>query len=427
MDRVIRVAVVGAGCSGLAAVKNCLARGLDVVCFEANDDIGGNWIYSEQPGHSSVCETTHLISSRSMSAYLDFPMPEAYPDYPSHDQVLRYFRAYADRFRLRPHIRFRTRVTEARLLADGRWQIATDAGDPEVFDFLLTANGHHHAPRHPEEVRSAFTGRYLHSHAYKHNRSFAGERVLVIGGGNSGCDCAVEISRVAARTDISIRRPHYILPKFFLGRPVDTFNERLGYFPKFVQRALRKLTVKAMVGDYRLYGLEAPTVPVTSTHPTLNSELLYKIRHGKVQPRRGIADITGRRVTFTDGKKSEYDTIVAATGYRITFPFLDQNLIDYERADRIPLYLRMFRPDYPTLLFIGLFQPQGAIWPLADAQSRLAAAYMAGTYRLPKDLRQRAEADSDRIERDFQRSKRHTIEVHYHAFMHRLERELGNS
>ena len=418
------MAVIGAGCSGLAAVKNCLERGLAVTCYEANDRIGGNWIYSEAPGHSSVCETTHLISSKSMSAFLDFPMPDDYPDYPSHDQVLQYFESYADRFGLRSHIRLGMRVAEARLLNDRRWNITTDAGDTETFDFLLTANGHHHAPRHPEEVRQAFTGRYLHSHAYKHNRSFAAERVLVIGGGNSGCDCAVEISRVAARTDISIRSPHYILPKFFLGRPVDTFNERLGYFPKFVQRALRRLTVKAMVGDYRHYGLENPSVPVTSTHPTLNSELLYKIRHGKVHPRRGIRRVEGRTVTFTDGTAAEYDTIVAATGYRITFPFLDKNLIDYEQADRIPLYLRMFHPDYPTLLFIGLFQPQGAIWPLADAQSRLAAAYMAGDYRLPADLRQRAEFDSDRIEREFQRSKRHTIEVHYHEFMRRLEREL---
>ncbi len=417
--------MIGAGCSGLAAVKNCLQRGIDVVCFEANDAIGGNWIYSEQPSHSSVCETTHLISSKSMSAYLDYPMPEHYPDYPSHEQVLAYFRSYAQRFNLRPHIRFNTRVTEARLLDDQRWELTTGQHGAETFDYLLVANGHHHSPRHPENVRAAFTGRYLHSHAYKQNQAFTGERVLVIGGGNSGCDCAVEISRVARRTDISIRRANYILPKFFLGKPVDTFNKTLRHFPEFVQRTLRRLTVKAMVGDYADYGLETPTESVTRTHPTLNSELLYKIRHGKVHPRRAILEVNRQTVTFSDGTQQEYDTIVAATGYRITFPFLDKALVDYEDADRIPLYLRMFHPDYPTLLFIGLFQPQGAIWPLSDAQSRLAAAYMAGDYQLPKDVRARAEADSDRIDRDFQRSKRHTIEVHYHDFMQRLERESG--
>ncbi|WP_116109284.1 NAD(P)-binding domain-containing protein [Lewinella sp. IMCC34191] len=427
MKKHATVAIIGAGCSGLTAIKNCRERGMEVTCYEANDDIGGNWLYSEQPGHSSVCETTHLISSKSLSAYLDFPMPDDYPDYPSHEQVLAYFRSYAKHFNLRPYIQFSTRVTGAHLLPDQRWRLTTDTGESTEYDYLIVANGHHHAPRHPEDVRAAFTGRYLHSHDYKNNRSFAGERVLVIGGGNSGCDCAVEISRLARRTDISIRRAHYILPKFFLGRPVDTFNQTLRYFPKFVQRGLRRLTVKAMVGDYGQYGLESPTVPVTSTHPTLNSELLYKIRHGRVHPRRAIQRVTDKTVAFADGTEQEYDTIVAATGYRITFPFLDRVLIDYEEADRIPLYLRMFHPDYPSLIFIGLFQPQGAIWPLADAQSRLAAAYMTGSYTLPPDLRARAEADSDRIDRDFQRSKRHTIEVHYHDFMYRLERELSRN
>ena len=418
------VAIVGAGCSGITALKNCLGRGARVQCFEANADIGGNWIYSEQATHSSVCETTHIISSKTLSAYLDFPMPADYPDYPSHEQVLAYFRSYADHFELRPHIRFNTRVARAELLDDNRWQLSLSDGSQETFDYLLTANGHHHHPRHPEEVRKGFTGRYLHSHDYKHNRSFRGERVLVIGSGNSGCDCAVEVSRLARSTDISIRSARYIIPKFFLGKPVDTFNKTLTYLPGPLQTVLRKFTIRLQVGDYRAYNLEAPTDPVTKSHPTLNSELLYKIRHGKVRPRRGIARVDGKRVTFTNGSEGEYDSIIAATGYKITFPFLDRGMIDYAEADRIPLYQRMFHPDYPTLLFIGLFQPQGAIWPLADAQARLAAAYIAGAYVLPDKLRQLAEADSDRIERDFTRSKRHTIEVHYHDFLKSLEREL---
>ena len=419
MSKLQKVAIIGAGCSGITALKNCLAAGLEATCFEANADIGGNWIYSEEESHSSVCETTHIISSKTLSAYLDFPMPDHYPDYPSHRQVLDYFRAYADHFDLRPHIRFNTPVKQATLLPDNRWQI-TAAGRTETFDYLLTANGHHNAPRHPAGIREHFTGRYLHSHNYKHNRSFADERVLIIGSGNSGCDCAVEISRVAERVDISIRRPHYIIPKFFLGKPADTFNESMHFLPKWLQEKARRLSLRFQVGRYADYGLEQPTEPVTRSHPTLNSELLYKIRHGRVTPRRGISSVQGRLVHFTDGTSGEYDTIVAATGYRITFPFLDRNLINYEEADRIPLYLRMFHPELPTLIFIGLFQPQGAIWPLSDAQGRLAAAYIRGDYQLPTDLRARAEADSDHIAREFNASKRHTIEVHYHPYLKRL-------
>lgn len=420
-----RVAVIGAGCSGITALKNCLAKGLPTVCFEAGADIGGNWIYSAEASHSSVCETTHIISSKMLSAYLDFPMPEEYPDYPSHDQVLAYFRSYADHFELREHIRFNTGVESAMLQPDDRWRLTLNDGSIETFDFLLTANGHHNHPRHPAGIRERFTGRYLHSHDYKHNRSFAGERVLVIGSGNSGSDCAVEISRVAKRVDISIRRPHYIIPKFFLGKPADTFNKGLRYLPAFLREPVQKLSLRFQVGRYTDYGLEEPTEPVTRSHPTLNSELLYKIRHGKVHPQRGVEKIEGKRVFFKDGREGEYDTIVAATGYKITFPFLDDAVVNYEEADRIPLYLRMFHPDLPSLVFIGLFQPQGAIWPLSDAQAQLAAAYIAGEYELPARLPELAEADSNHIEREFTRSKRHTIEVHYHPYLKQLMQEMG--
>lgn len=419
-----RIAIIGAGCSGITALKNCLAKGLDATCYEANADLGGNWIYSEVPSHSSVCETTHIISSKTLSAYLDFPMPANYPDYPSHEQVLAYFRSYADHFNLRSHIEFNTRVEEAALQPDQRWVLSFADGRTETFDYLLTANGHHNHARHPEAIREAFKGRYLHSHDYKHNRAFADERVLVVGSGNSGCDCAVEISRTAKRVDISIRRPHYIIPKFFLGKPADTFNKGLQYLPGFLREPAQRLSLRFQVGKYASYGLEEPTEPVTRSHPTLNSELLYKIRHGKVTPRRGVEKVVGKTVHFTDGTAEEYDAIVAATGYKITFPFFAKDIVNYEEADRIPLYLRMFHPDYPSLLFIGLFQPQGAIWPLADAQSRIAAAYLAGEYKLPNNLRALAESDSDHIEKDFTRSKRHTIEVHFHPFLRKLEREL---
>ncbi len=134
--------------------------------------------------------------------------------------------------------------------------------------------------------------------------------------------------------------------------------------------------------------------------------------------------VEGKRVFFKDGREGEYDTIVAATGYKITFPFFNDDIVNYEEADRIPLYLRMFHPEQPTLIFIGLFQPQGAIWPLSDAQARLAAAYLAGEYQLPGNLAALSEADSKHIEQEFTRSKRHTIEVHYHPFLRALKREL---
>ncbi len=418
------VCVIGAGCSGLAAVKNLLQAGVrEVVCFERNDRVGGNWIYTAGASHSSVCETTHIISSKKMSEFLDFPMPDDYPDYPSHRQVLAYFEAYAQHFSLLPYIQFNTEVAQAEKLHDERWAITLSTGETRLFDYLFVANGHHSVPRMPE-LPGHFAGELLHAHDYKQNVPFAGKRVLVIGAGNSACDCAVEISRVAEFTAISIRRPQYIVPKFFMGKPTDTFNDTLNRLPRFLSNALRQLSLRIQVGDYRNYGLEQPDFPVTSAHPTLNSELLYRIRHGRVHPRRGIQAIDGYTVTFADGKHEVFDAIVAATGYKIAFPFFRKDFICYEDAVRIPLYLRMMHPEHPTLFFIGLAQPQGCIWPLSDVQSKLAANIVAGRAQVPANLIALANQEADEIAREFLHVPRHAVEVHFRPFFNKISRNI---
>jgi cation diffusion facilitator CzcD-associated flavoprotein CzcO len=418
------VCVIGAGCSGITAVKNLLQAGIkEVVCYEQNDQVGGNWIYTAGESHSSVCETTHIISSKSLSQFQGYPMPDDYPDYPSHRQVLAYFQAYAEHFGLLPYIRFNTRIEKVEKIAGERWRVQLDSGEERDFDYLMVANGHHSVPRHPQ-LNGNFAGEYLHSHLYKSNQAFAGKRVLVIGAGNSGCDCAVECSRVAESVAISLRRPHYIVPKFFLGKPTDTFNKGLLFLPKFIVEPLRQLSLRIQVGDYRAYGLPKPDFPVTKDHPTLNSELLYKIRHGKVQPRSGVDRVEGKTVLFADGRQEEYDVIIAATGYKIKFPFFDGEFLNYEEADRIPLYLRVFHPDHPSLAFIGLVQPQGSVWPLSDLQAQLVANYIMGRWEWPKNIKKLAEKEADEIARDFLQTKRHTIEVHFHPYARRLNAHI---
>ena len=419
-----KVAIIGAGCSGITAIKNLIQAGVkNVICYEQNDQIGGNWIYTQKVSHSSVCETTHIISSKTMSQYDGFPMPKEYPDYPSHRQVLAYFQSYAKHFGLLKYIQFNTKVTRVEKQEDEKWQLELSNGEKEIYDFLLIANGHHSVPRHPK-FKDDFSGKYLHAHEFKNNTGFEGEKVLVVGGGNSACDCAVEISRVAEKVDISIRTPQYIIPKFFLGRPSDTFNDKMIWLPRFIQKPLLTLSLKIQVGDYRSYGLEQPKHNVLEAHPTLNSELLYKIRHGKVYPQRGIEKVEGKKVYFKNGENGTYDTIVAATGYQIATPFFEKEFLDYSESDRVPLYLRMFHGAHPSLIFIGLCQPQGAVWPLSDAQSQIAGNYISGKWKLPKNLKELAEKDADQIEKEFLHRKRHTVEVHYHQYLRSLKKQI---
>ena len=108
-----KIAIIGAGPSGITALKNLITNGFNATCFEMNDQIGGNWVYQDKTGHSSVFKTTHIISSKKFSEYTDFPMPEDYPDYPSGAELLAYFNSYVEKYNLKKFIKFNTNVKKA--------------------------------------------------------------------------------------------------------------------------------------------------------------------------------------------------------------------------------------------------------------------------------------------------------------------------
>ncbi len=423
-----RIAVIGAGPSGITALKNLLDQGLDAVTFDRNEEVGGNWIYSENESHSSVFETTHIISSKTLSQYEDFPFDEFDPetaDYPSHEVLRNYFQAYARKFNLYPFIRFGTMVKECKWIDELNWQITTEKDGIETteqFTHLVVANGHHWKPRYPE-YPGEYTGEFLHSHHFKKAAPFAGKRVLVIGGGNSACDVAVETSRVSAFTAISWRRGYRIVPKFFFGKPSDKVAEQTKWLPVKVRGFFNQLLLKVMLGDNKAYGLRPITEPFGATHPTINDELLHKIRHGKVRPRLDIKRFEGKKVIFEDGKTEEYDSIIACTGYWLTHPFFEKDFIDYSSGP-VPLYLKMFHPKITNLYFIGMFQPLGCIWPGAELQSKLMAQELIGKWKRPKNIEALCEREVTDPHYKQVNTPRHTITVDFHLFVKDLKKEL---
>lgn len=422
-----RCCVIGAGPSGITAAKNLIQEGVtDFVLYEQSDQVGGNWVFREEESHSSVCETTHIISSRTWSQYEDFPMPEDFPDYPGHRHLKAYFQSYADHFGVTDHIQFHTRVNKAEPTGDGRWKLSItnkDGDHEEVFDKLLVASGHHWDPRIPEYPGS-FAGEILHSHGFKKAEPFRGKRVLVVGGGNSACDVAVETARVAEHVCLSMRRGQHIIPKFMFGKPSDVVNSRMRWVPKAIRQPLLQLSVRIWQGSYESYGLQEPERPILEMHPTLNSELLYFIKHGEIHPRRGIERFDGNTVHFTDGRSDDFDVIIYCTGFRTSFPFFDLSLIDFRDATEIPLYRKMLHADHPSLYFIGLFQPLGCIWPLADYQARIAAKEIAGRWRRPANIKELIQREVDNPHYNFEKRPRHATEVDYHAFRKELIKEL---
>ncbi len=359
-------AIIGAGFSGLGVAAAFRKNGIDYEQLEAEAAIGGNWSHG-------VYDTVHIISSRKTTEYTDFPMPASWPDFPSAKQMLEYLNAYADHWDLRPRIRHSTRVTRVRVEdpEEGSWRVSWQLPSGEtgerVYEGVIVCNGHHWSCRMPE-YPGELTAELMHSKAYKGPAQLADKRVLVIGGGNSACDIAVEAARFAKSAHISMRRGHWFLPKTFFGVPLVELMRP--WMPPPLQRALVRAMVKVAVGDYERYGLQRPDHEPFETHPTINSELLYYLRHGEIVPHPGIERWDGADVVFTDGEREPFDLVIAATGYDVDFPFLDEGILRWK--DGYPQLIGGVMPlDHKNLYFFGLGQPRYGAGPLVTAGADL--------------------------------------------------------
>jgi cation diffusion facilitator CzcD-associated flavoprotein CzcO len=416
--------VIGAGCSGLTATKALTEAGIAVDCFERTDRIGGLWAYRDGDGKTAAYRSLHINTSRNRMAFSDFPMPESYPDFPSHRQIAEYFAAYAERFGLGAHVRLETEVRRATRGSDGAWQIELADGEVRRYGALVVANGHHWNPQWPEPpFPGTFDGTVMHSHSFVEAAPFAGKRVLVLGMGNSAMDIAVETSYQAERVLLAARRGAHIVPKYIFGKPLDTLATS-ARVPFAIRAALLRSMLRLVQGPVERYGLPRPDHRLGEAHPTVSADILNRVAHGAVIARPNIAELCGDSVKFTDGTVERVDAIIYCTGYKVTFPFFDEAFLAAADND-LPLFRRVFRPGVPNLAFIGLVQPLGAIMPLAEAQARWVADHLAGRYALPSDEDMQRDIDHER-ERMFARyvkSRRHTMQVDFDDYLLALAKE----
>jgi dimethylaniline monooxygenase (N-oxide forming) len=425
-----RACIIGAGSSGITAAKALADREIPFDCFEKSDRVGGNWVFGNRNGMSSSYSTLHINTSRERMEYADYPMPASYPDFPRHDQIARYFEDYVEHFALRERITFETSVEQARRREDGVWEVtiagegAAGGHETRRYDALLVANGHHWNPRWPEPpIPGSFDGEQIHAHDYKEPGQLEGRRVVVVGMGNSAMDIAVDASYHALSTTLVARHGVHVVPKYLLGRPLDSAIRPSRIPFMWLLRGMQVIN-RLTVGPMDRYGLPLPDHRLGQVHPTISSRILDRLAHGAIAVRPEIAELAGARVRYTDGSEEEVDLIVCCTGYKITFPFFEERLVSAPE-NRLVLYKRLFSPELAGLYFVGFVQPWGAIMPIAEAQSRLVAEHLTGFYALPSpaQMQHDMQAMLRRQARRYQASKRHTIQVDFSNYMVELDDE----
>lgn len=368
-------AVIGAGPMGLATARNLQKLDIPFVGFEGHHDVGGLWDIDNP--HSTMYETAHLISSKQMTEFSEFPMPDSVASYPHHSELRQYFQDFADTFDLNSHYEFATRVISLEPEGDG-WRLVSEHNGKQqsrVFNGVLMANGTLHKPNMPN-LPGQFAGTLMHSSEYRSPSIFNDQRVLIVGCGNSGADIAVDAVHHAKSVDISLRRGYYFLPKFINGRPIDTLGGKLK-LPRKAKQRLDAAMIRTIIGKPSDYGLPDPDYQMYESHPVINSLVLHHLGHGDITPQRDINAIEGHTVTFSDGSSGDYDLILMATGYLLDYPFIERKYLNWPATQDAPqLYMNVFHPDYDTLFMMGMVEAAGLGWEGRNQQARLVAHYI---------------------------------------------------
>ena len=417
---------MGAGSSGIASCQVLQDRGIPFDCFEKGSGVGGNWRYANDNGMSSAYRSLFINTSRRLMSYATYQMPDDYPDYPHHSQIAAYFDDYVDHFGFRDKIRFNTEVSSVEPV-EGQWEVTLGDGSKQRYGAVFVASGHHWDAKWPDPpFPGEFGGEVLHSHYYREpDERFVDKNVLVLGIGNSATDISVETSRVSKMTYLAMRRGAWVIPKYIKGKPTDELGTELSSrLPFAAQRQMYKRLIDQVQGSMEDYGLPKPDHKLGEAHPTISSDLLPRIGHGRIKPKPNIERLDGDRVRFSDGSSEQIDTIVYCTGYRISFPFLAPDVVDTAH-NRVPLFRRVVHADRPGLYFIGLVQPLGAIMPIAEAQSEWIADVLEGKVELPAadEMKRVTEREDARVRKRYVASTRHTIQVDFYPYMRTIARE----
>jgi cation diffusion facilitator CzcD-associated flavoprotein CzcO len=313
--------IIGAGPAGLAVAGRLRQAGHQFVVIEKSDRVGDSW-------HRHY-ERLHLHTVKELSHLPGLEFPDHYPRYVPRQQLADYYAKYAEKFAVEP--RFGEDAVSIERI-DARWLTRTRAGSEIVSKIVVVATGLNQAPFAPDYPGAgSFTGRMVHSRDYRNPDPFVGEKVLVVGMGNTGAEIALDLSEAGIDTSISVRGPVNIVPRDVLGRPTQLTARMLARLPEKVGDRIGTMLRRMTVGDLTRYGVATPEIaPLAQLRergktPVIDVGTVETIKKGRISVRPAIDHFDGDRVLFTDGRRGRYDSVILATGYR---PLLEDLLSD---------------------------------------------------------------------------------------------------
>lgn len=425
-----KVLIIGAGPGGLTVANELKNYGIEFEIVDKSDTVGGIWNINRED--SPIYNSTHFISSKTLSGFSSHPMPDHYPDYPSHKKIYQYILDYANTNELTNLVKLNTGVTRIEN-NNNTWEVSFDNGKTTEYSDVISAIGLTMYTHMPNGIDN-YKGEFIHSKDYFSPEVFKDKKILIIGAGNSGCDIACDAAQFASETSLSLRRGYYFLPKYIMGMPADVYGSK-NNLPDVIYKPMQEFLLNNfLVGKPSKYGLPDPDHRVLESHPIMNTQLLHHLGHGDVQIKPDIETYNANSITFKDGKEETFDLIVFATGYQRVYPFLESiNPIYNDPNERIDLHLEIFDRDHDNLMIMGGLELAGGAYPVLERQARLIGKYLSEKHKGSSAYNKfKDELKSKNInvkgKKKYINSQRHKYYVDmslYHKLLEKQIKELG--
>ena len=410
-----KVAIIGAGLSGLTTIKELVEEGHEVICFEKNDDIGG--VFSDMGCYDSV----ELTASNYFMAFSDFMPYNEKVKFWTRKEYKNYLDRYVAHFDIKRHIQFNCLVKNIKKLDKGfeiTFEKEYKSFHTEHFDNLAICSGQFQKANIPKiKGIDAFPGKILHSSEYKNPQlcveAFRDKKVLCLGMGESAADIITEVSEIASSTILSLRRFHVFITKY-VGKNTklasDVVQTRWWHSLSAQMKAFLVRRTWSNVSKNPNISKDAP-IKLLSQHivkatdepgsiVTKNERIFEAVAKGMEIDIGGIEEISESTVCFKSGRKEQIDSILLCTGFQLDLPFLDSK---YQIENIRDCYLQMFHPNLKDeLALIGFIRPhQGGIPLMAELQARYYALVLSGKRTLPDNLSELAQKDKQKWENEY--------------------------